>query len=507
MEDATQFSQPNDEHQSGHLGGQLAGGSGEAANFSFESGPPLDEPGPQDADLPLNHAEPSDSAAEVTATNPASEIGDVIEIEWEAEVDAFVQAEANQATAESEAGTDQAAEPGEPSSSRSSDGMETESAEVALGLESACHCFAGAIGATEEPAPQEDFAGASDGAEAAPQQNSLPETQSEPSPSVNDETLVGAPAMQPKPVEDRRKRRRAMISAPVRVRGLDLTNDGPDEISTTIDVSRNGILFVAKAGSYHKGMDVAVVFPYSGSPTAIHAEQCGRVVRTEALADGRMAVAVALGIGVGEDLIDAAGKKLAGCSAAESVILVENAAKKPLVLAMDPDGNVRVSVKTYLEAEGYEVIAVGSVVDACHVLDILQPALVLAEIEGEGLPGEGMPGYDLCVHIKETPRFKRIPVVLTTRSGYPSDYSNAHALGAIVCMAKPYKQERLGHIVRLLAPLPAHKEAPAAASCKPDPKRKACATPHPGAGRGPLPQKKYDENTNLRRKSRFPSFR
>ena len=46
-----------------------------------------------------------------------------------------------------------------------------------------------------------------------------------------------------------------------------------------------------------------------------------------------------------------------------------------------------------------------------------------------------------------------------TRSAYPSDYSNAHSIGAVVCMAKPFKQERLGHVVRLLAPLPKHMQA------------------------------------------------
>jgi hypothetical protein len=50
---------------------------------------------------------------------------------------------------------------------------------------------------------------------------------------------------------------------------------------------------------------------------------------------------------------------------------------------------------------------------------------------------------------------------LTTRSGNPTDYSNAHSLGAVVCMAKPYKQDRLGHITRLLAPLPHHHNKPA----------------------------------------------
>src|ERR1700733_1953638 len=34
---------------------------------------------------------------------------------------------------------------------------------------------------------------------------------------------------------DRRRRRRALISSPVRVRGLNITNGGPDEVSTTVD--------------------------------------------------------------------------------------------------------------------------------------------------------------------------------------------------------------------------------------------------------------------------------
>ncbi len=77
------------------------------------------------------------------------------------------------------------------------------------------------------------------------------------------------------------------------------------------------------------------------------------------------------------------------------------------------------------------------------------PSLLIAEIEGEG-----MPGYDICAHCKATPRLQSIPVMLTTSSAYPSDYASAHSLGAVVCMAKPYRQERLGHVVRLLAPPP-----------------------------------------------------
>ena len=60
-----------------------------------------------------------------------------------------------------------------------------------------------------------------------------------------------------------------------------------------------------------------------------------------------------------------------------------------------------------------------------------------AEIEGEGLSGFG-----LCVHIKMTLRLKYIPVMLTTESAYLSDYSSAHSLEAVVCLAKPFRQDR-----------------------------------------------------------------
>lgn len=249
--------------------------------------------------------------------------------------------------------------------------------------------------------------------------------------------------------KDRRRRRRALISTPLRIRGVDLTEGGPDEVSTTVDVSRSGLLFVATHPGYARGMDVMVTFPYSTAPTAIHAEQRGRIARVHHLPDGRTAVAIALSpTGNGVDLVDAGGRKLNQEPVTPQKTDNEES-KKPLVLAMDADPAIRESLKDYLSAEGYQVIAVNNSSDARGVLNLFTPVLVIAEIEGEGLPG-----YAICAHVKGTPRLQRIPVVLTTGSAYPSDYSSAHSLGAVVCMAKPYKQERLGHIVRLLAPLP-----------------------------------------------------
>jgi CheY-like chemotaxis protein len=261
---------------------------------------------------------------------------------------------------------------------------------------------------------------------------------------------TAAQALNAEPVADRRRKRRALISSPIRVRGIHVTSSGPDEITSTVDVSRYGLLFYTVLDTYQRGMDVAVVFPYHKSATGAHAEQFGRVVRLHELPDGRQAVAIALGVGVGEHLVDSNGRQLAS----EPVQLSNSTApqvKPPMVLAIDSDTMLRNTMKLYLQNEGYEVIAVSTASDAREVLNMFMPAMIVAEMEGEG---ELMPGLDLCAHVKSSPSLKKIPVVLTSRSGYPSDYSNAHSLGAVVCMAKPYKMERLGHIVRLLAPLP-----------------------------------------------------
>jgi len=268
--------------------------------------------------------------------------------------------------------------------------------------------------------------------------------------------------------KERRSRRRALISAPVRVRQLDVTNGGPDEISMTLDVSRGGILFTsAQGGAFELGMEVAVTFPYSRSLVAVQAEQMGMVARVSDLGDGRRAVAIAFNACKDPELVDSGGRKLdeksmwTGCSRAEEPA-------RPLVVVMDADAALRACLKAYLKNEGYDVIAVGTGLEGRQVLDAHTPALLIAEIEGHDLPG-----YDLCAHVKTTPRLQAVPVMLMTRSAYPSDYANAHALGAIVCMAKPYRQERLGHVVRLLAPPPQAR----AASAPPrpaDPKRRPC---------------------------------
>lgn len=238
---------------------------------------------------------------------------------------------------------------------------------------------------------------------------------------------------------ERRRRRRALISAPVRVRGVYSGTNGVDEISTTTDVSRHGILFISERSSFSRGMIVAVTFPYSKSPLAVQAEQAGRVVRVTSLPDGRSAVALAFGDALGKMETDTSSHSGTGMRIAPD--------QKPLVIAVDADAYIRESLRILLTGQGYEIMAVPGARQAHALLNQMLPALLISEIEGEDLPG-----LDLCARIKSTPRLQQVPVVLTTRSAFPSDYANAHSLGAVVCMAKPFRLERLGQIVRLLVP-------------------------------------------------------
>ena len=325
--------------------------------------------------------------------------------------------------------------------------------------------------------------------------------------SVPSSMASAAHALKAEPAEDRRRKRRALISSPIRVRGIHVTTSGPDEITSTVDVSRYGILFHTVLDTYQRGMDVAVVFPYHKSATGAQAEQFGRVVRLHELPDGRQAVAIALGVGVGEHLVDSNGRQLS----TERVQLSNSTApqvKPPLVLTIDSDAMLRDTMKLFLQNEGYEVIAVSAASDAREVLNMFMPAMIVAEMEGEG---ESMPGLDLCAHVKSSPSLKKIPVVLTSRSGYPSDYSNAHSLGAVVCMAKPYKMERLGHIVRLLAPLPEQLQ-PVCTQRPPDPTRgfgrDSNVTQRNSNGASRNGAKKSNVNGNgAKSRFKFPSFR
>ena len=278
--------------------------------------------------------------------------------------------------------------------------------------------------------------------------------------------------------KERRNRVRAVISTPVRVRGVVGPDRNFDETTTTINLSPTGILIESASKAYYRTMRLCVTLAYEESSASVQPEQEGRVVRINELRDGLRSIAIALSHASAEEASGAHEEKpekkreaeanTAAAPHAPAAPEAQAAAPRPpaqtsdaarpslapFILVVESESTASEFMKSYLCGEGYEVLTVRTSAEARSILDERIPSLLIAAIEGEG-----MPGFTLCSHCKETPRLKPVPVMLVTSSAYPSDYAKAHKLGAVVCMAKPYKRERLGHVVRLLAPPPHANQA------------------------------------------------
>ena len=271
-------------------------------------------------------------------------------------------------------------------------------------------------------------------------------------------TIEQAPEVEvmEKPAE-RRRRLRTKLSAPVRVR-LNSGSLQKAEVCTTVDASRDGLLFTTKLAEYRRGMDLVITFPYSGAAGGVQHERTAVVARVFEMPEGRFGVGVRFYEGKRPEARPDDEKiegKLPKAPPTAGDVARDLEKPMPLVLVVEADSRARDTIRTVLMSEGYVVEAVETGAEAVEFLRQRTPNLLITEIEITD-----MSGYDLCLIVKSNERLQRVPVVMTTRAGQPNDYSTAHALGAIVCMAKQYKQERLLHVVRMLAPTAVAEEPP-----------------------------------------------
>jgi len=94
-------------------------------------------------------------------------------------------------------------------------------------------------------------------------------------------------------VEYRRRTERVDVSLPVQVSSSESEAAKFEEVSTTLNASRDGLYFATEVQSYKVGMSLVVGFPYS------HAAErtvyfLGKVVRIDPLSEGRFGIAVDL---------------------------------------------------------------------------------------------------------------------------------------------------------------------------------------------------------------------
>lgn len=92
---------------------------------------------------------------------------------------------------------------------------------------------------------------------------------------------------------DRRRKRRARMVQPVRVRPSEPISNDFDDVLGTINVCRDGIYFPTTRDTYKKGMRLFVTFPFRGH-SEMNPEYIGQVVRIDQLPDGKLGIAVHL---------------------------------------------------------------------------------------------------------------------------------------------------------------------------------------------------------------------
>ena len=247
---------------------------------------------------------------------------------------------------------------------------------------------------------------------------------------------------------ERRRRKRAKITAQVHMRGVN-TPEPFEEICKSVDVSRDGLLVTSARAGYWKGQRLEVVFPYSTAAAALNSSQPAEVVRVVEQ-DGRYAVALQF-INAKSDAAAKVDPSVADVHVAGNAM---HAKQQSVVLAVESDPKTAEIMRNILSNDGYTVIIVPTAQQALDILRNTVPVVFLAEVEAKD-----MSGHDLCLIIKRNDRLQRVPVILLTKSAQPADYSASHQLGAVVCMAKPFKPERLLHVVRLVAPPPTARSA------------------------------------------------
>jgi CheY-like chemotaxis protein len=249
---------------------------------------------------------------------------------------------------------------------------------------------------------------------------------------------------------ERRRRRRAKISAQVRVRSANLS-DKFEEICMSVDVSRDGLLFTSKTKGYWKGQPLRVTFPFSSDSAEMNLGQVAEVVRVIQQPGGNFSVAVHFETAAVDAKLDL---KRVSVAPATSDVAKPQPKQQPMVLAIEPDTRTAEIMRNMLQQDGYNVVIVSTAQEALDILRTTVPAAFIAEVEATDMSGQ-----DLCLIIKRNERLQGVPVILLTRSAQPADYSASHKMGAVVCMAKPFQPERLQHVIRLVAPPPVVRSA------------------------------------------------
>jgi two-component system phosphate regulon response regulator PhoB len=110
------------------------------------------------------------------------------------------------------------------------------------------------------------------------------------------------------------------------------------------------------------------------------------------------------------------------------------------VLIIEDEAPLRELWLEAIQEGGYEAVAAESADDAYARLDGLQADLIVLDLL---MPPMQMTGLELLARLHENPRWKDIPVIITSAIGLALDRQTAARLGARKILPKPLRSSEL----------------------------------------------------------------
>jgi DNA-binding response OmpR family regulator len=120
---------------------------------------------------------------------------------------------------------------------------------------------------------------------------------------------------------------------------------------------------------------------------------------------------------------------------------------RPRVLVIDDEPSIRKIIRLKLTQNGYDPVEARDGEDAWEKLDTVKPAMLILDIMMPKLDG-----IALLRRIRDSERWRGLPVIVLTAVRDVGDQQGAQALGAVAVLQKPFVFAEILEVVRKHAP-------------------------------------------------------
>jgi DNA-binding response OmpR family regulator len=117
--------------------------------------------------------------------------------------------------------------------------------------------------------------------------------------------------------------------------------------------------------------------------------------------------------------------------------------RKKIILAVDDEPNILMSIEFILDMEGYEVHTARDGDEALEVAGRIRPDLILLDIN---MPRKD--GYEVCRILRERVDMAGTKVVMLTAKGQTLERKKGLEVGADEYVTKPFSADDLLHAIR-----------------------------------------------------------